>query len=230
MAFASKKVGSLALLLLAGSVALCAQTVRFEVRHDHWRKGCHGILTADSQGIAFHGEKNHNWSWKYEDIQELKLAAGHIHLLSYWDNLWRLGADRGYDFSGKIPEKKLYALWKDKLDQRFVAELADPRMRPLWEIPVKHLGRIRGSEGMLEIGGDRIVYVSHKGDARTWRFEDIDNLSSAGPFELTLTTFERARLHYADRRQFHFELKQVLSQARYDELWRKINERNGSIR
>ena len=61
--------------------------------------------------------------WEFQDIQELKLAPDHIHLLTYWDNKWRLGADREFDFSGKVPGE-LYAIWKESLDHRFVAEIA----------------------------------------------------------------------------------------------------------
>ena len=51
-------------------------------------------MTVDEKGIYFHGPKDHVWSWEFQDIQELKLAADRIHLTTYWDNKWRLGADR----------------------------------------------------------------------------------------------------------------------------------------
>ena len=50
----------------------------------------------------------------------------------------------------------------------------------------------------------------------------FENISSSGPFELTIVTFERARLHYGDRKQLNFQLKEVLSEDRYNELWLKI--------
>ena len=59
-----------------------AQEIKFTVRHDHLRKGCIGAMTVDDKGIYFHGAKEHGWAWKYTDIQELKLAPGHIHLLT----------------------------------------------------------------------------------------------------------------------------------------------------
>jgi hypothetical protein len=159
----------------------------------------------------------------------LKLGSNHIRVLTYRDSRLRLGADRVYDFTGTVPEG-VYALWKKTLDQRFVAELADTRGTPLWSIPAKHLLRMGGSEGVLEICNDRIVYAAdRKKESRTWRYEDIDNISTNGPFQLTITTFERAKFHYGDRKGFNFQLKQALSEARYDELWRKIQEENGRI-
>jgi hypothetical protein len=218
MAFTSEKTARIIAVLTLAAGAAWAAEIKFPVRHEHLRKGCAGTMTVDDKGIYFHGAKDHVWSWEFQDIQELKLAADRIHLVSYWDNKWRLGADREFDFSGKIP-RELYAIWKDRLDGRFVAEMADPRVKPLWEIPAKHLGRITGSEGVLEVGEDRIVYkTDRKDDSRTWRLADIENISSAGPFDFTVTTREKG---------FRFQLKQTLSAARYNELWRKLNDTKG---
>jgi hypothetical protein len=215
MAFTSEKtIGLIACALFTAGTAW-SQEIKFEVRHDHLRKGCMGTMTVDEKGIFFHGPKGHGWAWEYQDIQELKLAPDHIHLLSYWDDKRHLGKDREFDFSGKMPSE-LYARWKDRLDRRFVAEVADPQVKPLWEVPVKHMGRITGSEGMLEIGEDRIVYRTDRhDDSRTWRLTDIENISTAGPFDFTINTPEKT---------FRFQLKQVLSEARYNELWRKLND------
>jgi hypothetical protein len=215
MAFTSEKTIG---LIFVSALAAYAGDIKFPVRHDHLRKGCAGTMTVDEKGIYFHGPKDHVWAWEFQDIQELKFAPDHIHLVSYWDQKWKLGADREFDFSGKVPDE-LYTIWKGRLDGRFVAEIADPEVKPLWQMPVKHLGRITGSEGLLEIGDDRIVYkTDRKDDSRTWRFSDIENISSTGPFDFTVTTREKG---------FRFQLKQVLSQARYNELWRKLNDTKG---
>ena len=45
---------------------------------------------------------------------------------------------------------------------------------------------------MLEIGEDRIVYkTDSRDDSRTWRLTDIENISSTGPFDFTVTTREK---------------------------------------
>jgi hypothetical protein len=218
MAFTSEKAARIFLAAAFAMGVARGAEFKFEVRHEHLRKSCTGTMTINEKGIWFHGAKDHAWSWAYQDIQELKLAPDRIHLLSYWDNSRRLGADRAFDFTGRIPGG-LYTLWKDRLDQRFVAEVADGRVKPLWEIPAKHLGRIEGSQGVLSIGEDRIVYkTARKEDSRTWRMTDIDNISHTGRFDLTITTPEK---------QFRFQLKQVLSEARYNELWRKLNDTKG---
>jgi hypothetical protein len=95
-------------------------------------------------------------------------------------------------------------------------------------VPVKRLGTIRGSEGVLRVASDRIVYsTDQEGQSRTWRYQDIDNISTSGPFELTVTTFERSQRHYGSRKAFNFQLKQPLEEAKFDHLWRRLNRSKG---
>ena len=219
MAFPRKTTNRLVLIGLLAVASACAE-YRFDVRHEHLRKGCRGTLTVDETGITYRGSGKHSFTWKYQDIQELKLAPGSLHLLSYKDRRLLAGADQAYDFTGAVPDA-LYGFWKERLDQRFVAELPDGGVKPIWELPVKHLGRIVGSEGVLKVAEDRIVYATpHKDDSRTWRYGDIDSISSNGPFQLTITTQEKG---------FNFQLKQVLTEARYNQLWLAIQQRNGRI-
>ena len=92
---------------------------------------------------------------------------------------------------------------------------------------MKHRG---GADGSLAFGADGIVYASPARDeSRTWRYRDIDNISSSGPFQLTVTTFERALADYNDRKEFNFELKQPITEAKYNELWLLVEKKNGRI-
>ena len=212
---------------------LAQKELRFEVRHDHWRKDGSGMLVIDERGIAYHevSKKKHHDKWEYQDIQQLYLSPNRLTVVSYKDRKWRLGLDKEYEF--RLPPgktfKEAYALLKDRLDQRFVAALADADVKPIWEIPVKLLGRIRGSEGLLMVSPDRIVYKTDSQEqSRTWRFQDIENISSSGRFQLTLTTFERAKVHYGNLKGFNFQLKQPLDEKRYNILWRRLNRTKGS--
>jgi hypothetical protein len=218
-------------VILLALTPLFAHAAEYTARHDHLRKGCIGRLTIDERGVSYREETTkkrkhpHEWSWAYQDIQQLDLASGRVRVLTYQDNRWKLGADRDFTFYARdgADFASSYALLKERLDQRFVAQLADSNVRPLWEIPVKHLGRIRGSDGVLAIGEDRLVYqTSGKREARTWRLRDIDNISTSGPFDLTLTTFERAKSNYGSRRDFHFQLKEPLDERKYNDLWTRI--------
>jgi len=205
-------------LILAAALASAAQ---FAVRHKHLNGGCAGAMTVDENGVSFTGAKKHAWSWKYEDIQELALAPDGIRILTYKDSRLRLGKDREYNFTGKIPAEDLYALLRDRIDQRFVAAVGQAPDLPSWSLPVKHLRPIVGSEGTLAFGAEAIVYSTPARDeSRTWRYSDVESIGSSGPFQLTITTLEKG---------FNFQLKQPITEARYNQLWLQIEKKNGRI-
>jgi hypothetical protein len=201
-------------LMLAGTL----WSAQFPVQHEHLRKGCAGTLTVDDAGIRFVGPKKHAWTWRYQDIQQLTLAPGRLNILTYKDCKLRLGADVSFTFTGKIPVETLYPQWRAKLDQRFVAAVADEDS-VAEGIAVKHVNLLRGTQGILSFTPDSVIYAS-SGDSRTWRYSDIQFISSSGPFQLTITTFEK---------QFHFQLKQPIAETRYNQLWLDIERKNGRI-
>jgi hypothetical protein len=239
-----KRTGALLIGLALGAPAILAQDLRYDVWHGHSRvpnirkAGNMGTLTISDAGVSFEetykiGQKPRNphaWRWDYQDIQQLKIAPKLLTVLTYKDNLWKLGADREYRFDlvGDKTFEDAYQLLKGRLDQRLVAAIPDRLPNVLWEIPVKHLLRFSGDEGVLQVGSDAIVYRSaNQAESRTWRFEDIENISSSGPFDLTITTFERAKTHYGNLKGFNFELKQRLEEPKYNELWLRLNRSKG---
>ena len=226
------------------SGALMAAELRFEVRHERVWKDHAGVLTVDDTGIGYQQAltekqkkkqpetppKLESVHFDYQDIQELWLSADKLVLVTYTDRKWFLGIDKEYKFFsvGEHSFAEAYPMLKEKLDQRFVAALADPEATPLWEIPVKLLGFIQGSEGVLQVGPSRIVYkTERKGNSRTWRYQDIENISTSGPFQLTLTTFERSKIHYGSLKGFNFQLKQRLNERQYELLWKQLNREKG---
>jgi hypothetical protein len=205
-------------LIMAAALASAAQ---FTVRHKHLNGGCAGVMTVEENGVTFTGAKKHAWNWKYEDIQELRLAPESIYILTYKDSKLRLGEDRAYNFTGKVPAEELYALLKERMDQRFVAAVGQAIGLPTWSLPVKHLRPITGSEGTLSITAEAIVYsTATRAESRTWRYPDIESIGSSGPFQLTITTLEKP---------FDFQLKQPITEARYNQLWLQIEKKNGRI-
>jgi hypothetical protein len=149
------------------------------------------------------------------------LAPGSLRIVSYEDDRWKLGRDRIWQFE-KTPAAiadDWYPVFARKLDQRFVAALADEKLKSEWQIPVKLVHARGGSQGVLLVGKDHVVYKSGQpGESRTWRITDFENTSSSGAFDLTITTHER---------DFRFQLKQALPGERFDELWRRANLANG---
>ena len=107
------------------------------------------------------------------------------------------------------------------MDQRFVAAVGQALGPPTRAVPVKHLRPIVGSEGTLEFGAEAIVYSTPaKAESRAWRYSDIETIASSGPFQLTITTLEKG---------FNFQLKQPITEARYNQLWLQIEKKNGRI-
>jgi hypothetical protein len=215
------RTGFLILLLAA---AAAAQPFAFPVRHRHWHKGGSGELRVTESGISF-SDPRHAHEWSYEDIQQLLLSEETIRIRSYDDVGWKLGRDREDEFDSFPPEivQQLYRFLRTRMDQRFIAALADPDIQPEWQLEAKLRDRLGGSDGTLLVSGNSVVYKCEApGESRTWRFSDIDNIAGAGPFDLTITTFERIGLGRAPRREFRFQLKQPLSESRYNALWREL--------
>ena len=241
---AEKRTIALITGLLLSPALFAQQSFQYEAWHGHSRPphikkaGGLGTLTISDTGVSFQEtykdgrtpKHPHAWRWDYQDIQQLKIAPKSVTVLTYKDNKWKLGADRMYQFD-LVSDKTLedaYNLLKGRLDQRLVATIADSPIRVLWEIPVKHSHRFAGDEGVLQVGTEEIVYKSVKtNESRTWRYEDIENISASGPFQLTITSFERARMHYGSRKGFEFQLKQRLEEARYNDLWLRLNQSKG---
>jgi hypothetical protein len=195
-------------LLIAFALAAHAQT--YQVRHRHTREGGEGILRVSEQGIAFE-EGRHSRQWKFEDIQWMTLGPTVLRILSYESAPF--GRDRQFVFD-RLPDNmaaELYGEFRNKLDRRFVAALADDSIAPLWQIPAR--------QGELQVAADRVVYRSALPEqSRTWRIADIESVSTAGPFDLTVTTEER---------EFHFQLKRAITDEQYNYLWRAINRAHG---
>lgn len=218
--------------ILIFGFAVCGESLTVQARHEHLRNGVIGSLEIRENSISFEerGKKSsHAWEWKYEDIQQITLSPTELRILTYDDQKWKLGVDREYRFD-KLPKDfapQVYPLFSRRLDQRFVADLAEPAVKPLWKIPAKLHRRLGGSQGTILIGEDRIVYETDKGESHTWRYRDIENISSSGLFDLSIMTLERAGWPHGAPTEYHFQLKEELSQDRYNDLWRRLNQAQG---
>jgi hypothetical protein len=234
MALRIEKAASLFLTLAALGAT---EKFEFAVRHDHAFRDRNGTLHITGEGLSYaeetpKGEPAHRWTWPWQEIQQLFVSENRITVLTYQDSKWRLGVDREYTFRAVSGRSfaDAYELLRQRLDQRLVAALAEEDVRTSWELPVKLRGRLWGSEGVLLVAEDCMVYRTAKpGLSRTWRYSDIEDISSSGPFELSITTMERSRFDFNGRRTFHFQLKQPLAEGRYNDLWRRVNRRKGLL-
>jgi hypothetical protein len=208
--------------LMMFAALLPAQELRYTVRHEHWRQGCEGTLVFDDRGVSFEepGKKHeHSRRWEYEEIQRFELSPERLCILTYDDVRWRFDRDREYTFD-RLPKEmaaQLYPMLSAKLDQRFVARVPGAVETVLWSAPAKMLRGWTGSNGVLKAGADRIVFESPT-ESRTWRYSDIEGITNEGPFELSVASLDG---------ETRFQLKRVLPEAQYNDLWRRISEANG---
>jgi hypothetical protein len=231
-------------VVLLSMVPAGATELTYQVRHQRVLRNHDGVLTIGDNGIGYQrtlpaGKRSANEKkalklesvqFDYQDIQELWVSPDMLRLVTYKDRKWLLGVDKEFEFflpKGKTFELA-YTMLKDKLDRRFVAAVADSQPDAIWELPVKLLGTLQGSEGVLQVARDCVVYKTGRPrQSRTWRLQDIENVSTSGRYQLTLTTYERAKMQYGSMKGFNFQLKRPLDEKRFDALWRRVNQDKG---
>lgn len=210
------------LILLCAHLAY-AQDLSFQVRHDHLHKSGEGVLTFTEQMVRWEESKKpgHSRSWRYAEIQRLELTPGHVRILTYEDIGWKFGRDREYRFD-HLPANlapTVHPFLTQRLDQRYLAHIADPSLNPVWEVPAKLLLGRGGPNGSLKVAVNQIVFDGgERGESRTWKFSDVINVNSSDPFELTITTIEGEN---------RIQLKAALSEERYQDLWQTISQFHG---
>ena len=231
MAFRVEKTIGAFLVVLSALPPAKAEQVTIPVRHKHLRKGGTGELVIGASSMSFRESgkrQGHSREWAYEEIQQLYIAPNSIRVLTYEDVSWKLGKDREYVFDqlaeGAVQRVRDAVL--GRMDERqVVVSIPNLSIAPIWQIKAKLAEGRGGSEGVVLVGEQAIVYKSAEPDAsRTWYFRQIENISSSGPFDLTVTTFEQDASRLAGRRDFRFQLKTELSEERYNALWRGLNE------
>jgi hypothetical protein len=231
MALRSKKAIGALIAVLFCELIQAADRVTIPVRHPHLRKGGTGEIQVGESSILFReaGKKQkHSREWAFDDIQQLYVGSNSLRILTYEDVAWMLGKDREYEFD-RLPEGAAHQILEAARgrieERRLIAAIPQSVMKPVWQIKAKVLEGRSGSDGVVLAGEDSIVYKTEERDAsRTWHFSQIDNISSSGPFDLTITTFERGGSRFAGRRDFRFQLKAPLPEERYNALWRRLNE------
>jgi len=187
----------------------------YAARHRHTAGSCGGTLRVEPAGIVYleqTAHQHHRWSWAWDDVQRLEVGDdGRVQLVTYRDRALLAGRDQRYEFEVK-GELDLKAL-RQALGARLEEHVADAQGAPLWALPAKRLGAVRGSQGELRVYADRVVYYSAApGESRTWRDREIEFVTSDGPYSLSLTA---GKTHT-------FQLKQPLSEADYLALWRRL--------
>jgi hypothetical protein len=205
-----------------------AEEIRLPVRHQHALRSCSGELVFKEDTVEYATpHKDHARLWKYQDIQQLGLLGPkEISVLTYEDQKIKFGKDRGFHFkvtTGEITPE-LWTHLETKVTKPLVSAILPAQITPQFRIPVKHLRGWGGSQGMLEISDQYVIYRTDlKKDSRVWRYENISSLGSTGPYQLRLSTMERINGEYGGEKNFVFDLKERLNEEAYDFVWWKLN-------
>ena len=126
-----------------------------------------------------------------------------------------------------ISGQQVYEFLSTHTRQPLGASLVSAEAGPVrYDLAVKHLEILKGSQGRLQFSDNGVVFrASNDRGSRSWRYEDLESISSGSLYDLTLTTYEQQRFHYASRRVYNFQLKDSLPRDTYDALWRFLHEK-----
>jgi hypothetical protein len=224
-------LGSETFIAFAAVVLLNSGTA--ELRHDHlWRSGA-GTLQVTADGLSWiePGEPKHGRTWAWIDIQQLELTPDTIRVVTYEDSKWRAYKDREYVLS-PLPTgfaDSVVELLREKLQEKLVAAVVAVAENSIWNVPVKLRQKLGGSEGELVFSPGLLTYRSpERSQSRVWPLDQIEMVSSSGPYDLSVLPHERAGWT-GGRRDFRFQLKRPLQELEYQQLWMSIQRANGLI-
>ncbi|MBI4750836.1 MAG: hypothetical protein HY774_20350 [Acidobacteria bacterium] len=201
----------------------------FAVEHQHFLKNQTGRLTITSDGISYQSkvlkEVNDSRVWRYEDLREIYIQSPRILVLvTYEDQKWYAGRDRVFRFrfvDSDIPLDTV-GLLRANAKRLVVTNLweAGPTL-PVYQIPVKHLHRFGGCEGVLKMYSDQFVFESPEDSthSRAWGYRDLQDVTRPNRFQLSFTTFEPQ--FGGPNKIYNFQLKEELPEAAYEWLWNR---------
>ncbi len=226
-------------------ILLAAATVTAEVSFEaKWkrsaRRDVRGVLTFGEDGISFQPARagRRALSWDYTDIRHFdRIGAAEVAIRGYVGSAIPFGADARYRF--RIREGD----FDDATHEAVVARIGKPATdrvpRPpedaKLELPAKHLKRFGGSQGILFVTEDRIVYATDApAKARSWVIErDVASVWSSDPYRLEVHAFDGREGYLRRPSVYRFALKRPLDPLLYRRLKLKLYEierRRGPLR
>lgn len=197
------------------------------VRRGHLVGSSSGTLRLTTTEIRYDtADKKDARRWTYWDIKQIQIESPtRLTILSYEDQgRLKLGADRRFEFelrSGGIGPD-LVAFILSRTDRPVVTAVLPPIVKtPLYRVPVKHERQGRGSDGILLMYDDALVYETERpGETRYWRFADLFAVLPLDRERLEVTAYEGGA---GELRPFTFQLKAALPDGFARLLWAKVN-------
>jgi hypothetical protein len=212
-----------AILLILSAASTTAEEYSFPVEHKHIVGSCKGDLKITDDGIEYRA-KEHSRKWAYTDIKLIRIAQPKaIEITSYESSWLKAGGDRIFEFrlTSRELSDDLSRFLLSRVDRPLVTNSVGMTEGARFTILSRHRHRFGGCQGTIKLFADRVVYESDDPDeSRQWRYSDIQSISRAGPYRLTVATFEPQ--FGGPARTFNFDLKERLDDAVYDYLWARV--------
>lgn len=216
-----------ALLLLTLTQSARAQEFSYKVQQDRFRGHRDGELIISTTGVEFRAKQaKDSRVWTYTDIKLFEiLSSTRVRIWTYQNRKLQLGQEESLTFKiidGEI-DQKVSDFLRDRSARPLVTSFTkeDTESAPLAEIPVKHLHRWSGCQGVLRVYADRLVYDAQDGhDSRSWRWTDIRAVGRPDVDRFEVLTFEPQT--GGPKRSFNFILKEPLLDKTYDFIWSRV--------
>ncbi len=218
---------SMTAILLLGLLPSAAQTFEYSVKHHHILRDCHGVLTITPDGVQYNTsdkKDSRKWNWNNIRIFEVKSPA-EISIVTYEDQKRWAGKDKVFEFTllNKKADPELSAFLLNHVKRPMEIAVIPPDVeKPVFEIPVKHLRTIAGTQGVLRIFGDRVVYQTEaSGDSRYWRISDIQRFSQPDRFRFQIVSYLPEA--GGPDENYNFQLFEDLPPGLYNYLWVRLH-------
>jgi hypothetical protein len=179
-----------------------------------------GMLRIDSEGIQFQPVKGKEYRWPNMEIKTFDLRSKTLILQGYQNKSLHRPGEKSFRFELTNPLPPPLAA---ELARRVAKPIRngdpDPKIESFTLISVHHHRNFGGSNGTLRFSEGGIDYVTTAGDARSWRWTDLETLSNPDPYHL---------LVFGYRDAYTFDLKEPLSRALFNRLTDEINSHNAA--
>lgn len=215
-----------ACFVLLSALQVGAQEFKYKVQQDRLIGHRDGELIISNDRVEFRAKKeNDSRIWAYGEIKLFEiLSTTRVRIWTY-QNRKLMVQEKSLSF--KIIEGRIDQQLSDFLRERITRPLVTSLTKDetgselLAEIPVKHLHRISGCQGVLRVYADRLIYEAAEGhDSRSWRWTDIRAVGRPDVDRFEVLTFEPQLA--GPKRSFNFILKERLTDKTYDFIWSRV--------
>jgi len=218
-------VGLAGLLLLTLTQSVRAQEFTYKVQQDRLIGHRDGELIISTRGVEYRAKKEKDSRmWTYTDIKLFEiLSPTRVRVWTYQNRKLRLGQEESLTFKiieGQI-DQQVSDFLRARITRPLVTSFTNEESESFAQIPVKHLHRLNGCQGVLKVYADRLVYEAEDGhDSRSWRWTDIRAVGRPDIDRFEVLTFEPQP--GGPKRSYNFILKAPLADKTYDFIWSRV--------